>query len=102
VLVGDHVEFKCNKSLLDDQGRYIIIHCILQGQSFVLVNIYMPNTENEQVEFLKVISQELSKLDDSEPFYTIIGGISIAHYPFWTLMGVIIDRNLVLLPQLKI
>ena len=68
------MEFVCNKVIIDTKGRYIFVYCTLQGQPFLLLNIYMPNTETEQVEFLKCIASKILELNDHEPIFTILGG----------------------------
>ena len=42
-LVGDKVEFVERKSFVGQDGRFIILYCEIQGQPFLLVNVYAPN-----------------------------------------------------------
>ena len=65
-LIGSNVEFILKDKIIDDTGRYIIICCEIQGSDFVLVNTYIPNTETEQVAFLKDMSELLSTIDTRE------------------------------------
>ena len=74
VLIGNKVEFKCINVILDNHGRYIIIHCILHDQPFLLINVYAPNIESEQIKFFKHIFLELSKFLELGSFSIIIGG----------------------------
>ena len=62
-LIGSQLEFKLLTSKIDPQGRFIILNCVIQGMEFLLINIYAPNYESEQVEFFKSIEQELSHFD---------------------------------------
>ena len=51
ILIGQNVEYKIKKIKADNGGRMLILNCEIQGQNFVFINIYAPNTEIEQVEF---------------------------------------------------
>ena len=56
-MISSNVEFILKDKIIDDTGRYIIICREIQGSNFVLVNTYVPNTETEQVVFLKEMSK---------------------------------------------
>ena len=49
ILVKNDVDFKLNSIISDDQGRYIIIDAEIQGSSFLFVNIYAPNSVQDQI-----------------------------------------------------
>ena len=48
ILVKDDVDFKLNSIISDDQGRYVIIEAEVQGSLFLFVNIYAPNSVQDQ------------------------------------------------------
>lgn len=48
----------------DKEGRYILVQGCLEGQQFVLVNLYAPNTEQKEV-FCNVI-KHLEQFADVE------------------------------------
>ena len=54
ILVGKNVEFVLNDKIIDDKGRFVILICEIQGIKFQLINAYAPNTETEQVVFLRI------------------------------------------------
>ena len=62
--------------VIDDNGRYIIQYCSIQGSLFLFVNTYFPNTETEQVKFLKSVNQILSTLNVDHTTEIIWGGDS--------------------------
>ena len=55
----DQLDFKLLSSRVDDQGRYILLHAMIQDTPFLLINIYAPNKCAEQSEFFKSISNEI-------------------------------------------
>ena len=44
----------------------LILNCEIQGQNFVFINTYAPNTEIEQVEFFEFVYRELIGQEISE------------------------------------
>ena len=50
-LIGAKLEFHLFRNIIDSEGRYIITHCKIQESPFLLVNIYAPNVEADQVRF---------------------------------------------------
>ena len=59
ILVREQLDFKLVSSKVDDQGRYILLHAMIQDTPFLLINIYAPNKCAEQSEFFKSISNEI-------------------------------------------
>ena len=45
--------------MVDDQGRHIILHSMVQDTPFLLINIYAPNKCAEQSDFFNSISNEI-------------------------------------------
>ena len=60
ILVRERLDFKLLSSKVDDQGRYILVHAMIQDTPFLLINIYAPNKCVEQSEFFKCISNEIN------------------------------------------
>ena len=60
ILVREQLDFKLLSSKVDDQGRYILVHAMIQDTPFLLINIYAPNKCAEQSEFFKSISNEIN------------------------------------------
>ena len=46
-------------STLDDHGRYIVAEIVIDNTKVVLVNVYAPNDTNQQVVFLRGLSNNL-------------------------------------------
>ena len=59
ILVKNELEFKLNHVRQDSQGRFIVLDAIVQGQRFILTNIYAPNKTEEQIVFFDQINDEL-------------------------------------------
>ena len=55
----EQLDFKLVSSKVDDQGRYILLHAMIQDTPFLLINIYAPNKCTEQSELFKSISKEI-------------------------------------------
>ena len=62
-----NLEFKVKDIRSDDEGRFLILKCVIQDTSFLLVNIYNANYEHEQT--IKSLISELGKEHD----YRVIG-----------------------------
>ena len=60
ILVREQLDFKLVSSKVDDQGRYILLHAMIQDTPFLLINIYAPDKCAEQSEFFKSISNEIT------------------------------------------
>lgn len=73
-LIGKNVEFSLEDKVIDDNGRFIILLCQIQGLHFILINYYAPNIETNQVKVLHDISESLSSLKVKEPAQIIWGG----------------------------
>ena len=41
--------------MCDNKGRILILNATIDAKNFVLINLYNPNTENEQVEVLNTL-----------------------------------------------
>jgi exonuclease III len=52
--IGSKLDIQIKDKIIDDGGRYIILSCLFHYKEFLIVNTYFPNTEKEQVEFLKM------------------------------------------------
>jgi len=58
----------------DEQGRFIILKSVIQGQPIVLVNIYAPNKTKVQSTFFEEIQNELDELKLDKTCDVIVGG----------------------------
>ena len=59
---------------MDTEGRAIVLHCLIQGQPFVFINTYVPNTETSQVLFLEKIYKDMVQTLIQESVPIIWGG----------------------------
>ena len=59
-------------SFSDKVGRIVLITCVLNSLKLSLVNIYAPNSQSEQLEFLQNLNNCL--IDKSEISTLIVGG----------------------------
>ena len=46
-----YLDFELKEKIIDTEGRLLILYCLIQNEPFLLVNIYAPNTEREQIKF---------------------------------------------------
>ena len=60
---------------IDTYGRFVYLKGAIENAVFNLLNVYFPNTENEQLHFLKEMRRMLEKKNTEEPLERfIIGG----------------------------
>ena len=64
-LIGKCLEFKIIDKIIDDNGRLFVMQCSIQGEKFVLVNSYAPNTETEQLLYWDDVCDAMTPFNDS-------------------------------------
>ena len=74
VLIGHKLEFKLIDTIIDNEGRLIILNCEIQGNNCLLINSYFPNIEKEQISLLKSILEKVQSLDLPTDSTIIWGG----------------------------
>ena len=65
ILIKDDLEFNLKSSVLDAEGRYILMDATVQGSDFLFVNIYAPNKVQYQCEFFSALDTLIEKFLDS-------------------------------------
>ena len=84
ILVKNDVDFKLNSIISDDQGRYIIIDAEIQGSSFLFVNIYAPNSVQDQCCFYENLNKKIEENIVGKENKIIIGGdFNVTLDPAW-------------------
>ena len=71
ILISPKLDYKVEKCILDNNGRFIILDVTLDDSHIILVNIYAPTDLNQPVKFFKLVQHHLQ--DFSEEI-VIIGG----------------------------
>ena len=74
VLLSSYLDYSINSTKVDSNGRFIIINVQINGRNYNLINVYLPNTETEQVKFFKDFSAVLKKENIATDDNLIIGG----------------------------
>ena len=57
-----NLEYQLLNTISDTDGRYIIGCVEIQGQPYILINCYAPNTENGQIQTFKEIANHLVEM----------------------------------------
>ena len=60
--------------IVDDDGRYIILHIEIQGSPYILLNYYGPNDESNQVKVLRQIFRKLQSINFDDNVQFILAG----------------------------
>ena len=63
ILFGEQLDYSIVKKIIDQNGRFILVLCLLQGNTFLLINSYAPNDEKNQVSLLLEICEVIYNLD---------------------------------------
>lgn len=74
ILVRQSLEFNCLDIVSDSNGRYILMKCEVQGQTFMLCNIYAPTHEKEHSIFLEKLKAEIITLCHGNDYPCLFGG----------------------------
>ena len=78
VLTGftENLDFAIESEHKEKEGRYLLLKCIIQGHSLLLINLYNANQETNQVKVISDLLETLGKID-IEPDSKIIFGEDI-------------------------
>ena len=71
ILINPKLDCKIEKVIADKDGRYIIADILLNQVRILLVNIYAPNDQTQQVLFFKRLQQHLEPFADE---HIVVGG----------------------------
>ena len=62
------------QKVCDENGRFIVLKCIIQDSSFLIINLYNSNNEGEQVRILNRITDVIESVDPDYTCAIIMGG----------------------------
>ena len=70
ILIRNNFDCTVEESIVDSNGRFIILKASISGDPTLLVNIYAPNRDNELVTFYRSLLQTIvtNNLDEIENF----------------------------------
>jgi len=71
ILLNPKLDCKIEKIAQDKNGRFVIVKLTIDDSHLVLVNIYSPNDDNQQVHFFKELQDQLQEYSHEN---LIIGG----------------------------
>lgn len=74
VLVKDNLEFEMKSALIDDKGRFILLDARVQGNDYIMGNIYAPNKVQEQCSFFEKLQEKIDSIVADQNQNIIIGG----------------------------
>ena len=76
VLIGFLGQFNVNilNQMCDNKGRILILNATIDAKNFLLINLYNPNTENEQVEVLNTLLTMMKTIDINENTNLLLAG----------------------------
>ena len=61
----------------DNEARFHIIECSIRDQPFLIINLYYPNIESEQVKVIEDLEKLINSIDSGHDYRMILGEISI-------------------------
>ena len=73
ILIRPGLDIKLQNCVVDLKGRYIMLDANLQGENIILLNVYAPNLEQEQISFYNELTH-LLELHKHDNYKCIIGG----------------------------
>ena len=60
--------------MCDRKGRILILNVTIDAKNFVLINLYNPNTKNEEVEVLNTLLTMMKTIDINENTNFLLAG----------------------------
>ena len=55
VLINEQLQYEIRNTVIDDEGRYILLDMTIQESPVLLLNLYAPTKLNEQIVFFQEI-----------------------------------------------
>ena len=74
ILIRNNFDCTVEESIVDSNGRFIILKAFISGDPTLLVNIYAPNWDNELVIFNRSLLQTIATNNLDEIENIIVGG----------------------------
>ena len=74
ILIRNNFDCTVEESIVDSNGRFIILKASISGDPTLLVNIYAPNRDNELVTFYRSLLQTIATNNLDEIENIIVGG----------------------------
>ena len=74
ILLKRAFDIEIDSSVSDNSGRYIIVKSIIQGEPFILINVYAPNTMKEKLTFFKDLCNSIEGMNISNNDNIIMAG----------------------------
>ena len=74
VLINEQLQFELKNTVIDDNGRYILLEMTIQDSPFLLLNLYAPTKLNEQVAFFEEILSIIQTTSFDAECRIIMGG----------------------------
>ena len=59
ILFKSKLDVNIEQIISDENGRYILAEALVEGEKFVFLNIYSPNDQTQQVQFLRGLSNSV-------------------------------------------
>ena len=89
IMFKSSLDHQIIESIEDDGGHFIISVVCIQGQNFILVNVYNPNKDESQEILLRVLISKMQELQNKyDGQYTILAGGD-----FNNILNVNLDRD---------
>ena len=74
IFFSNKLDVTVNEKITDTNGRIIILKCEIQGEKFLIYNIYAPNDKNDHKTFLLDLKEKLDAINITEYEYIIGAG----------------------------
>ena len=74
ITVNKNLDLKILKQEVDVNGRYTLLQVEIKGEEFYILNVYLPNSVNERVNYLEKLTNIMSTYDINQNSNIIIGG----------------------------
>ena len=68
------MDYTIEKSVLDQEGRYVILQAKIQDSSIILINYYAPNVKGAQITVLSEINDIINNIVLKEDTTILWGG----------------------------
>ena len=72
ILFKPKLDVNIEQIICDKNGRYILAEALIEGEKFVFLNIYAPNEQTQQVQFLRGLSNSVLNKHSGERI--VLGG----------------------------
>ena len=74
IMISSTLEHNIVDSIRDENGRFLLVKCEIEGEKLFLINVYGPNVEREHEAFMRELYEKITAFYDDDYRYVVSEG----------------------------